>query len=188
MNICVYGSSSNSIPQSYLKAGYELGKQIASRGYGMVFGGGCDGMMGAAVRGMQSEGGWSIGIAPTFFQGQGVLFRDCSEWIFTKTMRERKHLMEHKSSAFIMTAGGIGTLEEFFEVLTLKQLSQLNKPICILNTDGCFDELDALLKQLVKDGFMSADNLNLYFMSASIDEILNYIEKNACADSERFQK
>lgn len=179
MNVCVYGSSSSSISQLYLQTGYDLGKKIAQRGWGLVFGGGTTGMMGAVVRGVEALHGWSIGISPHFFNEEGVLHIDCSEFIFTETMRERKALMEEKADAFIMVPGGIGTLEEFFEILTLKQLKQHRKPICILNTDGCYNGLNELLHSLVRDGFMSEEHLALYFISDSADAVLEYIASNS---------
>lgn len=175
-SVCVYGSSSNQIPENYLKAGYELGAAIAEKGWRLVFGGGTTGMMGAVVRGVSAKNGESTGVSPRFFDEAGVLHKECTQFLFTETMRERKAKMEDLSDAFIMTPGGIGTLEEFFEVLTLKQLRQLDKPICILNTDGCFDALNELLHTLVTDRFMSASNLDLYMISDSIDDILSYIE------------
>ncbi|MCF0260535.1 MAG: TIGR00730 family Rossman fold protein [Erysipelotrichaceae bacterium] len=177
MNICVYGAASSQISSSYLEAGTELGRQIALNGYGLVFGGGGTGMMGAAAGGALSEGGVIIGIYPSFFDGLGKRFEPCTELIVTETMRERKMLMEEKSEAFVVTAGGIGTLEEFFEILTLKQLGRHHKPVCILNTDGCYDDLDHLIHKLVRDRFMKPEDAELYFISDSVDEIMNRINR-----------
>lgn len=84
--------------------------------------------------------------------------------------------MEEKSDAFIVTPGGIGTFEEFFEILTLRQLNRHNKPIAILNTNGYYSHMIAFLNNAAENNFMSKENLNLYFLSDNIDEILNYIE------------
>ncbi|MGN0715686.1 MAG: TIGR00730 family Rossman fold protein, partial [Anaerovoracaceae bacterium] len=148
----------------------------ARRGHQLVFGGGATGMMGAVVRGVTEEGGQSTGIAPRFFDREGVLYPGCSQMIFTDTMRQRKEQMEKLSDGFIVTPGGIGTLEEFFEMLTLKQLGQHDKPIAILNTAGCFDALGALLEGLVEDGFMDAGCLGLYYMTDDAEELLSYME------------
>ena len=118
MRVCVYGASSTELEQKYIDAVYELGKEMAARNMGLVFGGGAQGMMGAAARGVRDGGGSIIGVAPDFFDVDGVLFPDCTEFIYTKTMRERKQILEDSSDAFIITPGGFGTLDEFFEILT----------------------------------------------------------------------
>ena len=179
MNICVYGASSDVIDAAYLEAGYELGRQMAARGHGLVYGGGARGMMGAAARGIYDAGGWQLGIAPSFFHVDGVLFEHCNEFIYTDTMRERKQLMEERSDAFVMTAGGIGTFEEFFEVLNLKQLGRHTKPIAVLNTGGYFDALESMLKQAVAQRFMKEGCLSLYKFCATPAEVLDYLETAA---------
>ena len=177
MKLCVFGASSDRIDRRYLEAGETLGHLMAQRGHRLIFGGGATGMMGAVVRGLTEEGGKSIGIAPRFFDREGVLYPGCSQMIFTDTMRQRKEQMEQLSDGFIVTPGGIGTLEEFFEVLTLKQLGQHHKPIAILNTAGCFDTLADLLEGLVRDGFMSAGCLGLYYMTDDPEALLSYLEE-----------
>ena len=97
MRICVYGSSSDLIDKSYITAVEELGRKMAERKIGLVFGGGACGLMGAAARGVYSGKGEITGVAPTFFQVDGVLFEKCSEFIYTETMRERKKIMEERS-------------------------------------------------------------------------------------------
>ena len=136
MNICVFGSSSEQIDKIYLESAEHLGKKIAEKGYNLVFGAGKYGVMGASARGAYSAGGHTIGVTPDFFIDVGVVFDKCSELIVTDTMRERKGIMEDKADAFVICAGGMGTFEEFFEVLTLKQLNRHTKPIIIYNIKG----------------------------------------------------
>ena len=176
MNICVYGASSKDIDISFIKVGEYLGAELAKRNHTVVFGGGDNGMMGAVARGVKRENGKIISVVPSFFDIDGVIFKNCDEYIFTDTMRERKQIMEEKSDAFIVTPGGIGTFEEFFEILTLRQLNRHNKPIAILNTNGYYSHMIAFLNSAVENNFMSKENLGLYFLSDNIDEILNYIE------------
>ncbi len=176
MRICVYGSSSDLIDREYIEKTEELGKKMAERKTGLVFGGGACGLMGAAARGVREGKGEIIGVAPAFFKVDGVLFEECSEFIYTETMRERKQIMENKSDAFIMTPGGIGTYEEFFEIFTLKQLGRHNKPIAIFNIKGYYDEMLAMLGKTVKGNFMREESLNLYKAFTDIDEMLDYIE------------
>ena len=176
MNICVYGAASDAIDKVYIEAGEHLGEEIAKRGHTLVFGGGAGGLMGATARGMARCDGKIIGIAPSFFNADGVLFDKCTELIRTETMRERKQLLEDMSDAFIMSPGGIGTYEEFFEVLTLKQLHRHNKAICILNTNGYYTPMETLLTETAKNGFMREASLKLYKICESVEEILDYIE------------
>ena len=177
MNICMYGASSTDLEQIYYDAAEHLGRRIAARGHGLVFGGGAQGLMGASVRGLAAGGGRSVGIAPRFFDKPGILYKECTEFIFTDTMRERKQLMEDLSDAFIMAPGGIGTYEEFFEIFTLKQLGQLNKPIAVFNVNGYYSLLHRLLENTVKEGFMKESCMNIFGIFEDADEILDYIER-----------
>lgn len=177
MNICMYGASSTDLDKIYYDAAEHLGRRIAARGHGLVFGGGAQGLMGATARGLAAGGGLIKGIAPRFFDKPGILYKECSEFIFTDTMRERKELMEKLSDAFIMAPGGIGTYEEFFEVLTLKQLGQLNKPIAVFNVNGYYELLLRLLEDTVSKGFMKASCLDIFGIFDDADEMLDYIEK-----------
>ena len=177
MNICMYGASSTDLDKIYYDAAEHLGRRIAARGHGLVFGGGAQGLMGATARGLAAGGGRITGIAPRFFDKPGILYKECSEFIFTDTMRERKELMENLSDAFIMAPGGIGTYEEFFEVLTLKQLGQLNKPIAVFNVNGYYELLLRLLKDTVSKGFMKASCLDIFGIFDDADEMLDYMEK-----------
>ena len=177
MNICMYSASSTDLEQIYYDAAEALGRRIAARGHGLVFGGGAQGLMGATARGLVAGGGLITGIAPRFFDKPGILYKECSEFIFTDTMRERKELMENLSDAFIMAPGGIGTYEEFFEVLTLKQLGQLNKPIAVFNVNGYYELLLRLLEDTVSKGFMKASCLDIFGIFDDADEMLDYMEK-----------
>lgn len=176
MNICVYGASSDVIDKEYIMQGELLGEEMAHRGHSLIFGGGAHGLMGAVARGISRGGGEIIGVAPSFFQVDGVLYDKCTEFIYTDTMRERKQIMEERSDAFIMTPGGIGTFEEFFEILTLKQLARHNKPIAILNTNGYFDDITRLLTRAVDGKFMKPETMKLYESFTDCTPLLDYIE------------
>ena len=175
MNICIYGASSRKLAKEYYDAAEALGALMARQGHTLVFGGGQEGIMGAVARGAHAHGGKIIGIAPRFFDQPGILFEECTEFIYTDTMRERKALMEEHSEAFMVLPGGIGTYEEFFEMLTLKQLGRHNKPMVMLNTRGYYDPMAAMLQNTVDEGFMSADCLELYGVCNSPAEALDYI-------------
>lgn len=175
MNICMYGSASNDIDRIYIEKTEELSKKLAARGHSLVFGGGAHGLMGAAARGFYSENAKITGVVPKFFNVDGILFDDC-EMIRTDTMRQRKQIMDDLAEAFITTPGGIGTFEEFFEIITLKQLGQSNKPLVLFNVNGYFEPLRAMLENCVKGKFMPQTSLDLCFFSDSIDEIIDYLE------------
>ncbi len=132
--------------------------------------------MGAAARGVDAHHGYILGIAPTFFDQPGVLYEHCSEFIFTETMRERKKLLEERSEATIVAPGGIGTYEEFFEILTLKSLRRLNRPIVLYNIEGYYDIIKELLEQTADRDFMDRENLKLCEFMDDPKEILDYIE------------
>ncbi|WP_316637575.1 TIGR00730 family Rossman fold protein [uncultured Ruminococcus sp.] len=176
MNICVYGASSKSIDAQFTDAGHALGYLLAQHGYGLVFGGGDNGMMGAVARGAHDGGGRIIGIAPRFFNVDGVLYPHCDELIYTETMRERKQKMEDLSGAFIVSPGGIGTFEEFFEILTLKQLGRTKKPLVILNTAGYYDDMLNMMRRTVESNFISAQTFDLIAVVNTPEQAIDYIE------------
>lgn len=174
--VCVYGASSKAIDKDFKACAYEIGKEIALRGYTLVFGGGSEGAMGASAQGAFDNNGKILGIAPSFFDVDGILFENCTEFIYPETMRERKKLLEDKSDAFIIAPGGIGTLDEFFEILTLKQLSRHNKPIVIFNKNGFYDKLIDLMKHLVENKFMTEATMTLFFATDDVKKAFDYIE------------
>lgn len=181
MNVCLYGASSNEIDAKYIVATEALGEALAKRGHSMVYGAGGAGLMGAAARGMTRMGGTIIGVVPEFLKVDGILYDGCDEMVYTQTMRQRKQVMEERSDAFIVTPGGIGTYEEFFEIYTLKQLGRHQKPIVLYNIDGFFDRLYDILKGLVQDGFMREICLSLLTFAATPDEVLEQLEGSAVA-------
>ena len=175
MNICLYGASSNEIDKKYIAATEALGEALAKAGHGLVYGAGGCGLMGAAARGMTRCGGHIVGVAPEFLNVDGILYEHCDELVLTETMRQRKQIMEERSDAFIVTPGGIGTYEEFFEIYTLKQLGRHQKPIILYNIDGFFDGLNGILKGLVTDGFMRETCLSLLSFATTPDEVLEQL-------------
>ena len=176
MNICVYGASSMTIDKRYIAEGEALGVEMAKRGHNLVFGAGANGLMGAVARGVYAGGGKIVGVVPRFFNADGILFEHCDEVIRTDTMRERKQIMDDRAEAFIVTPGGVGTFEEFFEMLTLRQLGQSRKPIAILNTLGYYDSMQQMLENAVAGSFMNKRSLELYKFTDSPSEALCYIE------------
>ncbi len=176
MNICVFGASSTELDAAYLNSGELLGETMAKHGHGLVFGAGTNGMMGAVARGVHRIGGSIVGVVPRFFQVDGVLFPHCNELIYTNTMRERKQIMDDRADAFITMPGGIGTFEEFFEILTLRQLGQSQKPMVLFNQNDYYHDALAMLHTAVKQGFMKEASLSLCYVTDSVEDALNYVE------------
>lgn len=185
MNICVYGASSPDIDPIFFEETEKLGRMMAGQGHGLVFGGGAQGLMGAAARGVHEMGGQIIGVAPTFFRNvDGILYEHCTEFVYTETMRERKQIMEDRSDAFVVTPGGIGTFEEFFEILTLKQLGRHQKPIVIFNVMGYFDSMKAMMENAIQKAFMKPVCRELYVFLDTPEDILEYLEQYKAAKAE----
>lgn len=181
MNICVFCASSSTIAPEFFDAAKELGTLIAKNGHTLVYGGGNGGLMGAVANGALDNGGHVIGVAPKFFDEPGVLLKDSCEFIFTETMSERKDIMIDMADAFICLPGGIGTFEEFFEVLTLKQLGQHAKSISLLNTRDYYDDFNSMMAVTAKRGFMSMACLDLYKLCHSPAEAIAHcleVEEN----------
>ena len=178
MRICVYGAASPTIDAEYIRKVEELGREMARRGHSLVFGGGANGLMGAAARGIRDGGGKIVGVIPKFFDDDKVeaICDFCDELVFTETMRQRKQIMEDRADAFIVAPGGIGTFEEFFEILILKQLCRHNKPIAVYNVMGYYNELNDVLEQAIKKNFIRENCSDLYKITSDPEELLRYIE------------
>ncbi|MEE1284411.1 MAG: TIGR00730 family Rossman fold protein [Acutalibacteraceae bacterium] len=178
MRICVYGAASPTIDPEYIRQTEILGEEMAKRGHSLVFGGGANGLMGAAARGVKKGGGSILGVIPKFFENETIeaIYDKCDELLTPDTMRERKQLMEDNSDAFIITPGGIGTYEEFFEILTLKQLCRHNKPIAIFNIMGYYDGLNEVMNQAMQKNFIRENCSTLFRITDNLDELLGYIE------------
>ena len=178
MKICVFGAASEKIDKKYLDDTFALGKLLAERGHDLVFGAGGEGVMGAAARGFKSGGAHIHGVIPQFFEDNGYegIFKQADVVTKTQTMAERKRTMEDDADAFVILPGGIGTFEELFEVMTLKQLGRHKKPIVIYNMYGFYDWIKDVFGKIVEGGFLNAETLKLFFVAASGDEIAGYIE------------
>lgn len=178
MKICIFGAASAHIDEIYIKKVEELGEKLAKRGHSLVFGAGATGLMGAAARGVKRGGGFIHGVIPKFFIDESVelIFDDCDLTTYTQTMSERKKTMEDEADAFIITPGGIGTFEEFFEVLTLKQLGRHDKPIVIYNIANYYDGLEKFMKTVAERKFITFNCYEMYSYFDGAEEILDYIE------------
>ena len=155
-----------------------MGEKMAKRGHSLVFGGGGNGLMGAAARGVKKGGGYILGVIPKFFDDEKVeaICDFCDELIKPDTMRQRKQIMEDNADAFLVVPGGIGTFEEFFEILTLKQLCRHNKPIAIYNLKGYYNEINYAMAQAIIKNFIKDNCRELYITTDNLEELFAYIE------------
>lgn len=175
MRICLYGSGSRKIDEIYTDVAYELGTLIAQKGHTLVFGGGNTGMMGACVHGVHDNNGKSIGIAPEWIGNFEPICQDCSEFIYVDTMDERKNKFVENSDAFIISPGGIGTLDEFFEIITLRKLKRHNKEIVIFNINGFYDTMIKMIDEMSEKGFLYKQT-ELFKVTDNVEEIFEYLE------------
>ncbi len=180
MKICVFGAASNEIDSSYIDSVEKLGKLMGERGHSLVFGAGGHGLMGAAARGVKEAGGKIYGVIPSFFRDEEIelIYDKCDELIYTETMAQRKSKMEDIAEAFVIVPGGIGTFEEFFEVLTLKQLGRHVKPIVIYDINGYYEGMIKFLDVAFKEKFIRNDLKLIYGYSNTAEGALEYIEND----------
>jgi uncharacterized protein (TIGR00730 family) len=152
--ICVYCSSSELIDERYVALAADLGTALAAAGHSLVSGGGRVSMMGAVARAARAGGAHTVGVIPRALVAYEVADHDADELLVVETMRERKQLMDDHSDAFIALPGGIGTLEELFEVWTSASLTMHPKPVVLLDPDGFYAPLVAFVEQLIERGFV----------------------------------
>ena len=174
-SICVFSSSSNSVQKGYFQFADDLGKQIATRDIKLVYGGASVGLMGQIANAASKDGGEVIGVVPKRIDDLGVTNNDV-EIILTTTMHDRKAKMHELSDGFIILPGGFGTLEETFEIITMKQLGYHQKPIIIVNITGFFDTLMDFLDELYESRFIKAGFREMYHVVDNIDAIFEYLE------------
>lgn len=175
--ICVFSSSSNAIDSAYFSAASALGAEIARRGDLFLFGGGLTGLMGACARAVHQSGGKVIGVIPKALNEKGIVYEACDELVVTDNLRQRKAAMDARSDAFIALPGGFGTIEEIMEIITLKQLRYHNKPIVILNTRDYYSHLLKQFEKIVRQQFAKPGCFDLYFVTDSVNDALDYIDR-----------
>lgn len=175
---CVYGGASDRMDEFYKGEGERLGNIIAKNGFSLVYGGGATGSMGAVARGVKAAGGYVMGISPFFIKTFEEIF-DCDNTIIVDTMSERKTLMEKHADIYIIAPGGIGTMDEFFQVLTLKYLKRISEPIVILNINGFYDSLVALIDDLIAKKVVTEEVRGFYDVIDSVEHpvLIDYFNK-----------
>jgi len=177
VSVCVFCASSDHIPGIYNSAARELGVRMASLGMTLVYGGGNNGLMGVLSEAVFRSGGRIVGVIPRRLKELGFAYENVDEMIVTGDMRERKTVMEERSDGFIGLPGGFGTLEEMLEVVALKQLKVHDKPVVFLNIHGFFEGLLLQFERGYSEHFVEEKHRELYHVAGSIDEALEYIER-----------
>jgi len=175
-NICVFASSSDAVEGCFVDAAKALGKMLGHLGVTLVYGGASVGLMKHLALTAQENGSKVIGIIPKKIRDYGVAYEAADELIVTKNMEERKTKMSAMSDAFIALPGGLGTLDEVSDVLTLKQLQFHDKPIVLLNTDNFFDPLAAFLEKMIQSNFAKPVCRELYYMASDVSGVFAYLE------------
>ena len=170
--ICVFCGSSEGNDTSIIEASKQLGNTFAEKNITLVYGAAKIGIMGVIAQNVLDNHGKVIGIIPDFLKLKEVVHLGLTELITTQNMHERKLMMQEISDGFIALPGGLGTLEELFEILTWLQLGLHKKPIGLLNINHFYDDLLKLLETMVRKGFLSMNNYNLLIVDTSIDSLL----------------
>lgn len=174
-SITVYSSSSAKLAPVYYEAGQRLGCAIARRGWSLVYGGNCIGLMDTLACAARKSGGQVIGITPRLMVEEGIADMQCDELVITDTMRERKALLEQRGDGFIALPGGLGTLEEIFEVIVSRSLGYHAKPIVLLNINDYYDPMLTMIEHGIEQAFIRPKVRSLWHATSDIDDALNYI-------------
>jgi uncharacterized protein (TIGR00730 family) len=174
--ICVFCASSLTIEPSYLQLAAEVGERVGAGGHQLVSGGGRVSMMGAVAQATRQNGGHTVGVIPHQLVSAEVADHDADELIVVDTMRERKAIMDDRSDAFIVLPGGIGTLEEFFEVWTAHSLGMHPKPVIVIDPTGFYAPLWAFITSMIDAGFVRQTAWDRLHRLTSVDAAFALIE------------
>jgi len=169
--LCVYCGSSRNLDPKYYRAAEEVGRSLVARGWGLVYGGGNVGMMGSLARAVKAAGGRVVGVIPDFMKSRELAYHESDELITVASMRERKRIMEERASAFLALAGGIGTLEELAEIMTLRYINRTDKRVVEYNQDGYYDDLIRFFERMTQERFKSPGMSGIYAVASTEPEI-----------------
>lgn len=174
--ICVFAGSSPGKRPEYAEAAQQLGEELCARGYDLVYGGGGVGLMGAVADSVLGNGGQVIGVIPAALAEKEVAHQGLTELHVVASMHERKALMAELSNAFIALPGGLGTLEELFEVLTWMQLGIHAKPGGLINVGGYFNGLLEFISHAVDERFLMQEHQSMILADSNIEALLDALE------------
>lgn len=174
--LCVYCSSSSKLADKYYELGAQLGEALVARGWGLIYGGGSAGIMGAVAKAVKQAGGHVVGVIPDFMIERELAFDAADELVVVPSMRERKRIMAERADGFVTLPGGIGTLEELLEIMTERYLNLSQKPLVLLNQDGYYDDLLRFFERMVSERFKSENVRHLVQVSADISGIWTHLD------------
>lgn len=185
--ICVYCGSSAGNSSEYALAADALGKTMVKRGYDLVYGGASIGLMGELADTVLDAGGEAIGVMPSILAEKEIAHPNLTKLHVTASMHDRKSVMADLSDAFIALPGGLGTLEELFEIWTWGQLGFHEKPIALFNIDGYFDGILTFLDHAVIEGFIKGPHRDMLIESDSPDDLIDCIEDYTAPGTEKVK-
>ena len=171
--LCVFCGSSSGVGDGYVGLARELGRLLAERDIGLVYGGAQVGLMGVLADAAQAEGGRVHGVITRALETKEIAHRGLTSLAVVDTMHERKAAMADRADGFVMLPGGFGTFDEFFEAVTWTQLGVHDKPCGVLDVDGYFAPLQALLDRATGQGFVRAEHRHLVMVDADPDALLD---------------
>jgi uncharacterized protein (TIGR00730 family) len=175
--ICVFCASSERLDPAWLNLARDLGTALAARGHSLISGGGRVGMMGAIAESARKGGAHTVGVIPQSLVDLEVADEAADELIVTDGMAARKVILIERADAFVVLPGGLGTLDELFEVWTTATLGLHAKPMVLIDTDRFFHGLVAWLATLVEQNFVRSEGLDLLQVTESVDEALDVVER-----------
>jgi uncharacterized protein (TIGR00730 family) len=175
--VCVFCASAAGASPEYLEAARELGRRIAERGYGLLYGGATVGAMGAVADAALAAGGAVVGVIPEVIREREIDHRGLTELHVVGTMHERKAMLSSRADAFVALPGGYGTMDEFIEILTWAQLRIHAKPCVLVNVQGFYDGLLRFLDNCVTEGFIQAENRKLVLVARDPEGALDVVER-----------
>ena len=181
-SVCVFCGARYGARESYAAAATELGRGLASRGWRLVYGGGDVGLMGTVADAALAGGGEVLGIIPRRLMEREIGKREVDHLTVTETMAERKERMIEASDAFVALPGGLGTLDELLEVMTLRQLGFIDKPIVLVDVDGYWQTFMRLFEQIVGDAFAEQDATSLVEVADGVEGALEVLARGAPAE------
>jgi uncharacterized protein (TIGR00730 family) len=184
MTICIFAASSSRIDSEYGLVARKLGTLLAKEEMSVVFGGGGIGLMGKLADAVLENGGKITGVIPSFMKDEGWGHDKLTEMIVTSDMSERKKKMFSMADAVVALPGGIGTLEELTEAITLKQLSLFDGPIIILNTRGYFNSLLGFIDHMIANNFMRFEHKGIWEVATTPEEVIDALNKKGRGNEE----
>ena len=171
--ICVFCGSANGAKPEYLAAAQELGRTIAEKGYGLLYGGATVGLMGAVADAALAAGGKVVGVIPDVIMDREIGHKGLTELHVVRTMHERKALLAARADAFVALPGGYGTMDEFIEIVTWAQLRIHSNPCILFSVDGYYDALLRFFENAIEQGFIKPENRGLVQVAPDVDGVLN---------------